>query len=105
MSNRRWSTPRGYVLAGAGVAALSMLWYLAYLAVGGPSVLAYLGGPIASGVGAVAVVALLRAVPMPRAARRFWLLIFVLEAAVAVARAVQAGYAFADYPEPPRSPA
>jgi len=105
MSDRRWSKPRRYVLATAGVAALSMLWYVAYLTIGGPSVIAYLGGPLASGIGAIAVVGLLRAVPMPRPARRFWLLILTLEVSVAIARAVQAGYAFAAYPAPPHPPA
>ncbi|MFF5290806.1 putative bifunctional diguanylate cyclase/phosphodiesterase [Paractinoplanes globisporus] len=105
MTERRWSSPRRYVLAAAAVAGLSTLWYLGYLTLGGPSVLAYLGGPIASALGAVAVLALLRVVPMERAARKFWWLIFVLEASVATGRGIQAAYAFAAYPRPPAPPA
>ncbi|MFC7272401.1 putative bifunctional diguanylate cyclase/phosphodiesterase [Paractinoplanes rhizophilus] len=105
MTEPRVSPPRRYVQATAAVAGLSALWYLGHLTLGGPSVLAYLGGPLASGLGAVAVFALLRTVPMAPAARRFWWLIFTLEAGVALGRAIQAGYAFAAYPEPPAPPA
>ncbi|WP_433360805.1 putative bifunctional diguanylate cyclase/phosphodiesterase [Actinoplanes sp. CA-142083] len=105
MTEPRVSTPRRYVLATAAVAGLSALWYLGYLTFGGPSVLAYVGGPLASALGAVAIFALLRTVPMAPAARRFWWLILVLEVSVAVGRAIQAGYAFAAYPAAPAPPA
>jgi diguanylate cyclase len=96
--------PRRYVLAAGAVAGLSMLWYAAYATVGaGPSVLATLGAPLASSVGALAV--LLRGAPLEPAARTFWRLILVLETTVALGRGLQAAFAFAAYPEPPATPA
>ncbi|GIM96086.1 hypothetical protein Ato02nite_078790 [Paractinoplanes toevensis] len=93
------------MLATAGIAGLSVLWYLAYRVFGlGPSVPSYLGSPLASATGAVAILALLRWVPLEPAARTFWRLILVLEATVAIGRGVQAGYAIAAYPEPPETP-
>ncbi|GIF20475.1 diguanylate cyclase (GGDEF)-like protein [Actinoplanes tereljensis] len=101
----RRPSPRPYVLATAGIAGLSVLWYLAYRVLGlGSSVPSYLGSPLASATGAVAILALLRWVPLEPAARTFWRLILVLEVTVAIGRGVQAGYAIAAYPEPPRTP-
>ncbi|WP_433307137.1 putative bifunctional diguanylate cyclase/phosphodiesterase [Actinoplanes sp. CA-030573] len=105
MTELRRGRPRRYVLASATVAGLSAVWYLAHATVGaGPSVLAYLAAPAGTLVGAISVLALLRSVPMEAAARRFWLLILVLEASVGLGRGIQAGYAFAAYPQPPQPP-
>ncbi|GAA2628212.1 hypothetical protein Adu01nite_63600 [Paractinoplanes durhamensis] len=98
-------SPRPYVLATAGIAGLSMLWYLVYRVFGlGPSVPAYFAAPLASATGAVAVLALLRWVPLEPAARTFWRLILVLETTVAIGRGINAGYAVVAYPDPPRTP-
>ncbi len=106
MTDHRPSAPRRYVLATVGVAALSMLWYVIHLVTGaGSPVLALFGSPLASAAGGVAVAALLRRVPMAPGARRFWLLILVLEATMTIGRATQAGYAVASYPAPPGQPA
>jgi diguanylate cyclase (GGDEF)-like protein len=105
MTDSRPFVPRRYVLATAAVAGLSTLWYLAYVTTGaGPSVLSYVAGPLGSALGAVAVLALLRRAHLEPAARRFWRLILLLEVTVAIGRSVQAGYAFAAYPDPPHAP-
>ncbi|MEU4237436.1 EAL domain-containing protein [Actinoplanes sp. NPDC026619] len=102
----RRPSPRPYVLATFGVAALSMLWYLVYAVFGlGPSVFAYFGSPLASATGAVAVLGLLRWVPLAPAAVTFWRLILVLEATVAFGRGVQAVLAVLAYPDKPSVPA
>ncbi|MGX6607181.1 putative bifunctional diguanylate cyclase/phosphodiesterase [Micromonosporaceae bacterium Da 78-11] len=81
--------PRRYVLATAGLAALSALWYVVFLATGaGPEILGHLAPPLGSLVGTAAVVALLRKVPMAPAARRFWILILVLEVGMATGRLI-----------------
>ena len=105
MTDRRQATPRPYVLAAAGVAGLSMLWYVAYVTIGGPSVPAYVGAPLGSAMGALAVIGLLRSGTLAPAARRFWQLILVLEVSVAIGRGITAGYAVAAYPAAPATPA
>jgi diguanylate cyclase (GGDEF)-like protein len=101
----RRPSPRPYVLVTAGIAGLSMLWYLAYTVLGlGPPVFAYVGAPLASVAGAVAVLALLRWVPLTPAATTFWRLILVLEVCVALGRGTQAVVAFVAYPDPPHPP-
>ncbi|HEY0002836.1 MAG TPA: bifunctional diguanylate cyclase/phosphodiesterase [Actinoplanes sp.] len=93
MTARRPPAPRRYVIATAGVAILSTIWYLAHLALGwGPPELAYLAPPLASTSGAVAVFALLRGVWLQPAARRFWWLIFALEVCAAISRAIHSAH-------------
>ncbi|WP_275410837.1 putative bifunctional diguanylate cyclase/phosphodiesterase [Paractinoplanes rishiriensis] len=105
MTDRWPPAPRRYVYATCGIVALSMLWYVAGLLVGaGPEILAYLPAPIASAVGAVAVAALLRKIPMDPAARQFWRLILVLEVCVALGRGIFCVQTFATYPAGPPAP-
>jgi len=98
--------PRRYVLATAAFAGLSIGWYLIWATAGaGPAVLAYFGAPLATLGSAAGVIALLRGHPMVPAARRFWILILVLEAGVGIGRGLQTVNALRAYPEPPRSSA
>jgi diguanylate cyclase (GGDEF)-like protein len=104
MNDHRSHAPRRYVLATAGLAGLSIGWYLIWATVGaGPAVIAYLGAPLASLGGVAALVALLRGRAMEPAARRFWILILVLESGVALGRGIQALDAFRAYPDRPHS--
>jgi diguanylate cyclase (GGDEF)-like protein len=89
MTPSRPPAPRRFVLVTSGIAALSALWYLTFVAFGwGTPALALVAAPFASATGAVAVATLLRRVPMEPAARRFWRLILLLEVCVALGRAL-----------------
>jgi diguanylate cyclase len=65
--------PLRYVSASCGVLAAGVLWFLAYTTVGaGTQALAYLFMPLGGVVTSIAVVAMLRTVPLDPVARRFW---------------------------------
>ncbi|MET0418392.1 MAG: diguanylate cyclase, partial [Actinoplanes sp.] len=92
--------PRRYVTVTAGLAVLSALWFIGYAVTGaGPAILGTVAAPIGSAIAAAAVLALLRAVPMAPAARRFWILVLVLEAGVTAARLIGLAAALRAYPE------
>ncbi len=101
ISDQRPYAPRRFVFATAGLAALSTLWYAVYATTGaGPAIVGSFAAPLGSAVGAAAVCALLRAVPMAPAARRFWILVLVLELAMTAGRLINLSARVRDYPDP-----
>jgi diguanylate cyclase (GGDEF)-like protein len=101
MSAGRPNLSRRYLIAAVGLAVAGMLWYAAYTVLGlGPSAVAYVFMPSTAAVGAAAIVALLRAVPLEPAARRFWRLILLLELSLAAGYGVLAIKAFLVLPAP-----
>src|SRR5689334_3170786 len=104
-SDPRPYAPRRFVLTTGGVAVVSALWYVLHAITGlGPPVLAVMASPIGSAIGAVAVVALFRAVPMAPAARRFWLLVLALEILVTAGRLINVAAQLQVYPDIVRIP-
>jgi diguanylate cyclase (GGDEF)-like protein len=65
--------PLRFVWATGGILAAGALWFLAYATIGaGTQALAYLFMPLGGVVTSIAVIALLRTVPLDPVARRFW---------------------------------
>ncbi len=99
-TDQRPPPPRRYVIATAGVAVLSVLWYVIHVAAGaGPPIAGLIAAPVGSALGAAAVLALLRNMPMAAAARRFWVLVLVLELGMTTSRLINLATQSRAYPD------
>jgi diguanylate cyclase (GGDEF)-like protein len=89
--------PLRYVVATAGIAAASTLWYVLWAVTGaGPAAVAYLAFPLGAAVTAAAVLDLLRRAPLTRPGRRFWRCMLVAFGGVSAGYAVLAAAGLRD---------